>query len=292
MKLNLLIVALLLNTFHSNTLFGQKNWELQFGSGISYNANKVPVGQSSFLDNNNVLKNEAIYSTYGSGSQSGLTLNKHFDSLPIYLSFGLNHLIGASSITNADLATSEKKYTTMQSIQLLSVVGIGYKQNIFKDFSLYAQTNLAIPTYTRMKEQNFYIMEYIKSDYTKIYRMNFSAGFAWNLGFRLKISDRLYFKGEYNGIFMNQNKVRSYISNYYHNQGKTLEEEFPYVYQRETLYFENIEDVKNDQILFPDSFDPNQAQHSLIKGQEPLSRQGVMFSISWFFSTKKAKNLE
>jgi hypothetical protein len=292
MKSRIILFALFLNTLHYSPLFGQKNWELQFGSGISYSVNKVPVGQSTYLDFNNVLKNEEILSTYGSGSQSGLTMNKHFDSLPIYLSFGLNHLIGASSITNADLATSEKRYTTMQSIQLLTVLGIGYRQNIFKDFSLYAQTNLAIPTYTRMKEQNFYIMEETKSDYTKIYRMSFSAGFAWNLGFKLKISDRLYFKGEYNGIFLNQNKVRSYISNYYHNQGKTLQEEFPNVYQRETLFFENIEDIKNDQILFPNTFDPNQAQHSLIKGQEPLSRHGIMFSISWVFSTKKAKILE
>lgn len=291
MKLQILSFIVILFFFQINDLIGQKNWELQFGSGINYSANKVLVGQSSFLDNNNILKSEEIFSTYGSGSQSAFTLIKHFDSLPIYLSFGLNHLIGASSITNADLATSEKYYTTMQSIQLLSVLGVGYKQNIYKDLSFFAQSNIAIPSYTRMKEQNFYIKEDIKSDYTKIHRMSFSAGFAWNVGLKLKISESLYFKGEYNGIFINQNKVRSYISNYNHNQGKTMEEEFPFTYQRETIYFDNIEEIKNDPILNPNTFDSNQALHSLIRGPEPLSRHGIMFSISWVFGTRKTKSL-
>lgn len=291
MKLHILSLSIILNLLQINDLIGQKNWELQFGSGISYSANKVLVGKSSFLDNNSVLKTEEIFSTYGSGSQSAFTLNRHFDSLPIYLSIGLNHLIGASSITNADLVTSEKYYTTMQSIQLLSVLGVGYKQNIFKDLSFFAQSNIAIPAYTRMKEQNFFIKEEIKSDYTKIHRMSFSAGFAWNIGLKLKISERLYFKGEYNGVFINQNKVRSFISNYNHNQGKTLEEEFPFTYQRETIYFEDIDEIKNDPILYPNTFDTNQALHSLIRGPEPLSRHGVMFSISWLFDTK-SKNLK
>ena len=269
--------------------FAQTPVRMEALTSFSWGANKSLIGKTIIEDGSQISESQRNIS-FGGGNEFGLLLSKGFDSSNFTVSLGFSIFSGNKNLINSykNTDSGSHEYNVAESFQASILLGIGYSKSLGEKFEINTDVGLYIPFSSRLREEK--IVE--KSNYweqsTIKYSTTYLPGFWFRGGLAYKVNNNLSLRSNVFFTFMNLSERKSVISNYSSSNGETLNNRYPSVSDRETIYYSDISKVSNDPILFPDTFDPNKPSES-IKSQLPFSRIGLSFSVVWHLNVKSRK---
>lgn len=196
----------------------------------------------------------------GGGVYNQLTFNIQPDSANWYFGFGLNSLFGNNTIVYNKTNTANMEVDVISrktnSLRFVAVLGLDFKISSL-NFNVYSGLitpllNQSSQERNQKKDTQFYNYQFKNKHY-------FAVGYTGGLKITKQINNKISLFFNCQTIILNQ-KIRSQeMSSYNDYLDRDLQTVFPHRALQSSIYHKDIFDIKNNESVFPDLYNKDQA---------------------------------